>query len=196
MNTKALVILTLIISARAEPLAADPILSGSVSFNPATSLYTYSYVVDNRLGPAGINELSILIDGSKQDFSLEPIAHVEPLGWDFATAISGSSALPPLNEFGTFWQWFDSVGVPVGATLSGFSFTTDRGPTAGLNNNFFLFSTSFSGGPPMNEGTVEFGHIVAPDFGVQAVPEPSASVLLAISVLGLIGCCWKGWNRT
>jgi hypothetical protein len=101
-----------------------------------------------------------------------------------------------LNEFGTFWQWFDSLGVPVGATQSGFSFTTDHGPTAGVNNNFFLFSDTFFDGPPMNEGTVEFGHIVAPDFGVQPVSEPSTFGLLGISILGLIGYCWRGWNRT
>src|SRR6266852_3149165 len=92
---------------------ALPILSGSVSFDSATNRFTYSYVVDNSVGPAPIHELSILINSARQDPFFMPAAHTEPPGWNFSPATSGSSALPPLNEFGTFWQWFNSTGVPV-----------------------------------------------------------------------------------
>ena len=196
MNAKTLMVSALFIVSIIGRVEALPILNGSVSFNPMTNLYTYSYLLDNSSGPAPITDFAILIDSTRDSFpidpSLTPIAHTEPPGWSFVLSVSGTSAFPPLNESGTFYEWNNFIGVPVGNVLSGFSFTTDRGPTPNANNNFLVFSTSFSGGPPSNMGIVEFGHIVGPDFGV---PEPSSFALLSAGVLGLIGSCWGRLNR-
>jgi hypothetical protein len=199
MNVKVvsmLVLSTVIYGARVD---AVPILIGSASFNQASGLYTYSYLVDNRLGPAPIDEVGILIHSSQQDQSLVPLEHTEPPGWRFLTATSGNSAFPPLMEFGTFWQWRDAdagmVPVPVGSTLGGFSFTTNLPPTARTNNNFFLTSYTFDGGPSSQLGNiVEFGHIVAPDFSsIGPIPEPSTLAFAAIGTLFMAGYLW--WQR-
>ena len=155
-------------------IANAAILTGGVSFNPITDVFTYSYTLNNTSGPATVTELSILIDSALQDFTLAPTAHTDPAGTSFDIAVSGSSALPPLNEFGTFWQW--QVSVPVGTTLSGFSFTTPQAPVLNSSNNYFLFSTTFTGGPPGNTGIIEFDHVIAPDF---AVPELGTCGLIA-----------------
>ena len=187
--------LILVSIAPAERVSAGSILSGTVSFNTITNLYTYNYVVDNRSGTVPVNEVSILINSSEGIESLIPFSHTDPSGWGFHTAISGTSALPPLDEFGAFWGWFSSEGVPVGSILGGFTFTTDSGPVSSLNNNYFLYSTSLAlsgGGPPNQPGVVEYGHIVAPN----VVPEPSTFVLLGIGALGLIITIGIGANRT
>jgi hypothetical protein len=174
---------------------AGLILSGSVAFDPASGLYTYSYVVDNRSGPAAVTEVSILVDSSRQ-LGPGPLGHTDPSGTRFQLTYSGFSALPPLNEFGRFFAWEIPQGVSVGATLSGFSFTTDRGPTPGGYNNYFVFSRFFPGGPPEHQGVVEYGHIVAPDFGPAGtvVPVPPTLVLAGTGALGLLGC--RGRRRS
>jgi hypothetical protein len=92
----------------------------------------------------------------KQNSALVPIAHIDPTNWIFNTAISGTSANPPLNEFGTFWEWYSYPGLSGGKTLSGFSFTTQIAPTTSAANNYFIYS-------PVSGATIrEYGHIAAP----------------------------------
>jgi hypothetical protein len=181
---------------------AGPILSGSVSYNPATKLYTYRYVLDNRRGTSAINQLSILTDSSPvfwppfppvlpsapiqpiwRHGAFQPVAHTDPSSWVFQVAHSGGSALPPVRESGTFWAWDSLDGRKPGAVLQGFSFTTSIHPTAASANNYFLFSSSFVGGPGTNSGIVEWGHVVAPDLA--HAPEPATLVLVAWGVIGL-----------
>ncbi|HXZ46145.1 MAG TPA: VPLPA-CTERM sorting domain-containing protein, partial [Pseudolabrys sp.] len=116
--------------------------------------------------------------------------HTTPAVWSFGGAVSGSSADSPLNEFGTFWQWYASQALPVGSTISGFSFTTPFAPVTGSANNYFLWSNSYTGGPSSigNGGIVEWGHIVAPDLSAPAaVPVPTAAWLFGSGLLGLVG---------
>jgi len=162
--------------AAAVPSRATSILTASVSFDPNAGLYTYSYLIDNATGPATINELSVLVQTGFNGNGLSgPPAHADPSGWFFYTAYSGSSALPPVNELGIFWEWHDYSGLPGGSSLAGFSFTTPYGPTPSTSNNYFLWSSTYTGGPACCAGVVEYGHVVAPDL---AAPEPSSLLLL------------------
>jgi hypothetical protein len=185
INRAALLIaLSLFTTSRAE---AD-LLSSSVQFANITQTYTYSYSIDNTYGTSPIAEISILIDSRTQIYPpsvLLPISHTEPTGWFFSMAISGSSANPPLNEFGTFWKWDFFPGLTGGETLSGFSFSTEIAPSPNFNNNYFIYS-----GPVANEGAIlEYGHIAAPD---HALPEPST-----LAIAGLSGALWLCyvWHR-
>jgi hypothetical protein len=189
--TKLLCVISLVTFANACPLLANAAtLSGNVSFDPNTGLYTYSYILDNTSGPAAIKELSILFDSSQASVSPPPHSYTTPSGWSFGQAVSGSSADSPLNEYGAFWQWYASQVLPTGSTMSGFSFTTPFAPVTGSDNNYFLWSNSYTGGPSLigNGGIVEWGHIVAPDFSAPAaVPVPAAAWLFGSGLLGLFG---------
>jgi hypothetical protein len=170
----------LMVTGRAD---AGLILNGSVSFDPSTKLYTYSYTLDNRSGGGPINELSVLVDTAHINYSLVPPGHSEPAGWSFVTAVSGGIANPPYNEFGTFWQWDSNTGVAAGGMLDGFSFTSALGPTNSQANNYFLFSNVLTG--PLFDGIVEYGHVVAPDF--RDTPEPGTWLLFTSGIITALG---------
>jgi len=189
-QVRLLGVISLAAFANAWPLSANAaILSGDVSFDSNTGLYTYNYVLDNTSGPAAIKELSVLYDSSQNNASPPPVSYTSPAGWSFGEAVSGSSADSPLNEFGAFWQWYAGQALPTGSTMSGFSFTTSFAPVTGSANNYFLWSNSYTGGPASigNGGIVEWGHIVAPDFSAAVVPIPAAVWLFGSGLLGLIG---------
>jgi len=186
---KLLGVISLVAFAVASPLAANAaILSGNVSFDSNTGLYTYSYSLDNTSGPGAIKELSVLVDSSQNRVSAPPASFASPTGWSSRQAVSGTSADSPLNEFGAFWQWWANQALPVGNTMTGFSFTTAFAPVTGSANNYFLWSNSYTGGPSAigNGGIVEWGHVVAPNF-VAAVPIPAAAWLFGSGLMGLIG---------
>lgn len=137
---------------------------GNVSVITPASLYLYRYVIDNRMGSTDITEISILVNSVAQNDSLIPSVHTEPSGWTFSVAESGSSADPPLDEFGTFWAWDNLTGLPPGAVSLPFSFITNRAPVLTDHNNYFLFSPALESGP--TEGIAALGFTLAPDFGV------------------------------
>jgi hypothetical protein len=193
---RLLCIISLVAFANAFPLSANAaILSGNVSLDSNTGLYTYSYTLDNTSGSAAIKELSILVDSSQARVNNPSLSFTTPSGWSMGAAVSGSSADAPLNEYGVFWQWFAGQALPTGSTLSGFSFITPFAPVTGSANNYFLWSNSYTGGPASigSGGIVEWGHIVAPDFVMTAsipaavVPLPAAAWLFGSGLLGLIG---------
>jgi ABC-type phosphate transport system substrate-binding protein len=69
------------------------ILSGSVSFDSSTSLYTYNYTLDNTYGSIGISEISILVvrQNSIGLYSAPPwpVPHTSPSGWNFNHSVGG-----------------------------------------------------------------------------------------------------------
>ena len=184
----ALSLATIASSGRA---CADPILSGSVSFDPTTGLYTYSYTLDNQSGPAPIYDIDILIDMTVIGYISS--SHTNPAGWTSYSAQSGYSALPPLDEYGMFWEWYTpGGGVPVGSDLSGFSLITRVAPSTSSSNDYFLSGAGYSGGPAPNYGVAEYGHVVAPLFPADwVVPEPSTALPAAIAGLMGLGYAWR-----
>ena len=195
MSSKAAAIIMLFIAFTCARANAS-ILSGSVSFDSVNNLYTYSYALDNTSGPSPINELAILIDTAGPAFLLEPVATTSPAGWFFTEGSSGSVANPPLNEFGAFWAWRDGA-VDVGDTLNGFSFTTPEPPASStINNNYFLWASAFTGGPPCCYDVLEYGNIVAPDFAPYVdppyVPEPQTWLMVSAGALVLLTARRKG----
>jgi hypothetical protein len=184
-------VISLVAFANAWPLPANAaIMSGNASFDSNTGLYTYNYILDNSSGPAAIKELSILFDRNQNEVSDPPYSSAAPTGWSFGEAVSGTSADSPLNEFGAFWQWYASQALDMGGTMNGFSFTTPFAPVTDSDNNYFLWSNSYTGGPPSigGGGIVEWGHIVAPNFGATVVlPVPATLWLFGSGLLGLIG---------
>lgn len=188
---KSLFVVALVAFANAYPIMANAaILSGNVSFDSNTGLYTYSYALDNTSGPAAIKELSVLFDSSQNSVSAPPHSYATPGGWSFGEAVSGRSADSPLNEFGAFWQWYAGQALPIGSTMGGFSFTTSFAPVTGSANNYFLWSNSYTDGPSAigNGGILEWGHIVAPNFSAPtAVPAPATVWLFGSGLMGLVG---------
>src|SRR6185503_3171489 len=77
-----------------------PILSGTVSYNPVTSLYTYEYALDNRFGPGEIWEIGIRTGST---YFGAPVHYSAPPGWSLYRATAGSISQPPVNEDGAFY---------------------------------------------------------------------------------------------
>src|SRR5262245_26681112 len=83
--------------------AADPMLTGRVTYDPATGLYTYSYTLDDRAAVAPIDQIYIRIATGVDDFTLAPVGHTGPAPFtDFTTYVGGGPAGYPS---GTMFGW-------------------------------------------------------------------------------------------
>jgi PEP-CTERM motif len=189
-------------SARAD------LLSGTVSFNPQTHLYTYSYTLSHTGGGGGglfSSDFGIkvgppvgtLINGLATANALpQPIATTTPDGWRFSVTSGNYGG----GSSGTYWTWSPiSINRKVSST-SGFSFTTAAPPailTPGVTND----SVSVFGNVAMVVWW-QNGQVVAPDLGAgpladplirgaASAPEPSSLTLLALGAFGLLGYSWR-----
>jgi hypothetical protein len=179
----------------AGPAAAGPMLTGGVTYDPATRLYTYSYTLDDRAALAPIDQIYIRIASGVSDFNLAPIGHTGPAPFtDFTTYVGGGPASYPSGTmFG--WNAYRDWDTLTRGVRTGFSFTTPHAPSAEAADNYSLFSTA-STFPPHNlvDGHLEYGWVVAPDFN-QALSALEPGALLLVS-LGLASVGLRaGWRR-
>jgi len=176
-QTKSLLFAVTLLVAQNITVFADPILTGSVEYNPASKLYTYSYTLDDTgdKGP-GYNANVIYIAGPS---GLSLVSHQEPNGWLFSYQSS-------VGDF----NWSDRTGDPPSDTkLTGFTFTTASPPTLPTgpwpNYNLTYIPTYVAGGPvgdPLGRGN---GIVVVP--GVATAPEPRSLILCSLGSLALLG---------
>lgn len=168
--------------------ARAALLTGDISFNDTTDLYTYTYTL-NTTNYDG--DISIVDIWQNTNFNFDapfPIAHTEPEGWQFVLSV-GSVGTEPIGSpdriSGSFWGWWKNPGGDDSA-IQTFSFTTERTPSTSLADNYALYN-------PLIGEYVEQGNIVGPQLidlaPVSPVPENEtfAMLLAGLGLMGFIG---------
>lgn len=184
---------------------AAPILTGDVSFDSLTDLYTYTYQLDTSQLTGQTIEVGILQNLGFNFTEPMPTSFTKPdSDWGFSIAVGGLKNSGEQNIEGSFWMWVTTSFVPSGANnLLQFSFTTERGVNTSLANNYFIFSSGGTTGPAENPGFIEVGHIVGPEFvtinqvPVTAVPENDTYMMMVVglTIMGLMAKQQKGRGR-
>lgn len=167
----------------ASPAQASPAITGSVSFNAATGIYTYSYTIDNIGGTGPMFGFSLQISPGYSDFY--PLSYTMPPGWDFTVGSVAGGSCQEFGECGAFWSWEENQnGVLPGESLSGFSFQTTVAPSTSAGNDYFTFDGSVD-----NIYDAVFGNVVVPNYTIPPPPPPqvpeSPTVLLVAT--GFVG---------
>lgn len=169
---------------------ASPLLTGEVSFDDITHLYTYTYTIDATQNNR-ITELNILQNLGFDSIEPLPVSHTQPDGWNFVISIGGISDPGDNHIFGSYWAWQQFA--PNNSDLLTFSFTTERGVNTTEQNNYLMFDPYGTTGPPAFPGVI-VGKIVGPEFvtinevPVSTVPENDtyAMMLAGLGILGFI----------
>lgn len=167
---------------------ASPLLTGEVSFDDLTHLYTYTYTIDTTINDR-ITELSILQNLGFDSIEPLPVSHTQPDNWNFVISIGGISDPGENHIFGSYWAWQQIA--PNTSDLLTFSFTTERGVNITGENNYFMFDPYGTTGPPAFPGVI-VGKIVGPEFvtinevPVSTVPENERYAMMTAG-LGIIG---------
>ena len=174
----------------AAHVRASPILTGDVSFDDITHLYTYTYTIDTtQIGT--ITELSILQNLGLNFSEPLPVSHTQPDGWNFVISVGGISEPGENHIFGSYWAWQNFGAVGYSDDLLTFSFTTERGVNTTQENNYFMFDPYGTSGPPAFPGII-VGRVVGPEFvtidevPVSTVPENETYAMM-MAGLGIVG---------
>jgi len=170
---------------------AGPMLTGSVTYDRSSQLYTYSYTLDDRTSPGAVNVVEIRIATHIYDiFHLNPVSHTTSAPFsDFYTAEGGWDT--PAFPGGTFYEWYAWMRPLTPGVHNGLSFTSRYGPGTDDVANYTLFSSAVTG-PPLyrTDGFVEYGRVVAPD--LTSAPEPAPLVL---AIIGLMAVAFRPLRR-
>jgi hypothetical protein len=170
-------------------------LYGSDTFDHATGLWTYDYVIQGN-GPETTYDFGIMVgDAALGTYNgLQPIppAYTAPNGWTMFGSFSGSIC-PQYGECGGFYEWYTpGAGVQ---SATGFSVTTRFAPTDdGGANNYFLY-----GWNGLAYAVEAVGNLVVPD-GADWLPMPApapelGSGLPSALAIGGVLLCWKLLRR-
>lgn len=173
---------------------ASPILTGEVSFNDITNLYTYTYTLDTSELLDNTVEVGLLQNLGFKHSSPLPVSHSEPEDWQFNVSVGGLTNSGSENIAGSFWEWantsFSNDNILNDQLI--FSITTERGVNPTLDNNYFIFNGGATTGPDEAPGFIEIGHIVGPEF-VTINPDPVSTVpenetyAMMMAGLGIVG---------
>jgi hypothetical protein len=164
-------------------------LTGTVAYDRATQLYTYSYTLDDRSSaPGPVDIIDVRVATHVYDvFHRNPVGDTAPAPFtEFYTAQGGWDT--PEFAGGTFYEWNAGRALPglTPGVHGGLSFTSRYGPGTGDGANYALFSRASDPG-----GTqVEVGRVVAPD--LTNTPEPGT---LALGLLGMIPVTLRALRR-
>ena len=196
LNIAAFVLLMLVGLMATRPAHAVSAVTGTVSYDPVTKLYTYTYTVDaSVLSSQGYVEFAIRQNEQINWSGPLPDAWGQSAGFNFFMT-AGSQPNPVLVP-GTFWTWISDTPNVVYTQDLVFWFSTTRGVSTDTRNNFFVFTGGGTTGPPGYEGFVDFGNIVGPALvNIEAppgiVPEPGMALLWA---MGLLPVMWAVGRR-
>jgi hypothetical protein len=165
--------------------ARAALLSGEVSFNDATDLYTYTYTLDTTNYDGDVSIVDIWQNTNFNFDAPFPTAHTEPEGWQFVLSVGSIGTVPigsPDRISGSFWGWWRNPGAEV-SNIQTFSFTTQRTPSTSLQDNYALYN-------PLIGEYFEQGNIVGPQLidlaPISPVPENETYAML-LAGLGMIG---------
>jgi hypothetical protein len=108
------------------PLVLCPIAKADVFATLATTdlgggEFQYDFTIHNTSGTIPISGL--LIEGGNSVFGLDPSSTIgAPAGWDFL------SPLPPFDDLLSYFSLTPATDVPIGGSLSGFTFDSTADP--------------------------------------------------------------------
>lgn len=167
---------------------ADSLVTGQVSFNAESGLYTYTYTLDAADLPSpDFIEFAVVASHSGDPRLPLPPSYGSNTGWRLEIA-SGGWFQEDINVNGTFYMWKGLTPVQ-GVPQLEFWFTSTEAPDTSGQNNYFIWTATTYG--PQNL-PLDFGRVVGPNIDYVApppVPEPATAMLMALGLLGV------GWAR-
>lgn len=168
---------------------AASLVTGDVSFNQQSGLYTYTYTIDAANLPSPDFIEFGIVASHAGDWSLPmPPSYGTNTGWNLVLA-SGGWFRDDVNVNGIFYMWQGLTPVQ-GISQLQFWFTSTEAPDTSGQNNYFIWTNTTYG--PENL-PLDFGLVVGPNSNYVApppVPEPASALLFALG-LAALGGAWR-----